>query len=56
MYIVENKRGYIKKPTFIFDYECQFIKEAYKFTEKGLKKFFMFRDKKRYKIYKIGSK
>lgn len=55
MYIVETKKGYIKQFTMIFDMECQFMSEAYKFKKKDLKKFFIFRDKKRYKIYKIGS-
>lgn len=55
MYIVETKKGYIKKFSFIFDYECDYLKEAARFTKRGLKRFFIFRDKSKYKIYKIGS-
>lgn len=54
MYVIETKNGYISKFTFIFDKESEWYKDACKFTKEGLKKFFMFRDKKKYKIYKIG--
>ena len=53
-YIIETKKGYIKEPTFIFDEYCDFLYDAYKFNEKTLKKFFIFRDKKNYKIYIMG--
>lgn len=53
MYIVETKKGYIKTFTLIFDEECQFLKDAARFDKKALKKFFIFRDKKRYRIYQI---
>lgn len=54
MYIVESKKGYISEFTFIFDKVCLFMKNAYYFDDKTLRKFFIFRDKKRYKIYQIG--
>jgi len=57
VYIVESIRGYIKKPTFIFDKTCDFMKDAFRFkNKKDLNKFFMFRDRKRYKTYKVGDK
>ena len=56
-YIVESRRGYIKEPTFVFDKTCEFMQDAFKFNnKKELGKFFMFRDKKRYKTYKMGGK
>lgn len=55
-YIIEKKKGYIKIPTFIFDEVCGFLTDAYKFKEKELKKFFIFRNKKNYKIYKMRDK
>lgn len=55
-YIIETKKGYIKEPTFIFDKTCEFLTDAYKFKEKELKKFFMFRNKKNYKTYKMRDK
>jgi hypothetical protein len=53
MYIIETKNGYIKEFTMIFDKECRFMKDAYKFKKKDLKKFFIFREKSRYKVYSI---
>ena len=53
MYIVESKKGYISEFTLLFDITCQFMKNAYYFDDKSLKKFFIFRDKKNYKIYKF---
>ncbi len=53
-YVIETKTGYISGFTFIFDKESMWYSEACKFTEEGLKKFFMFRDKNKYKIYKIA--
>lgn len=54
MYIIETKKGYIKEFTMIFDKECRYIKEAYKFKKKDLNKFFIFRSKKKYRIYKVN--
>ena len=54
-YVIETKKGYISEFTLIFDKECEFLKDAYKFRKKeDLKKFFMLRDKSRYRVYKIG--
>lgn len=55
-YYIESKEGYIKKPTLLFDITCISLFDAYKFKEKQLKKFFIFRNKKNYKIYLIGDK
>lgn len=54
MYIVESKSGYIKEFTLIFDETSQWYKEAYKFKKKDLKKFFMLRDRKKYKVYQVN--
>lgn len=54
MYVIENEKGYIKEFTMIFDKECGYINEAYKFKKKELKRFFIFRKKKKYKIYKVN--
>lgn len=53
-YIIETKTGYISEPTLIFDKESEWFKEACYFNEEQLKKFFMFRNKDKYKVYKIG--
>lgn len=53
-YIIETKKGYISEPTLIFDKETEWFKEAYYFNKEQLKKFFIFRDKSKYKVYKIG--
>lgn len=53
-YVIETKNGYIKKFSFIFDEECRYLKDACRFTKKGIKKFFIFRNKDKYKVYKIG--
>ena len=53
-FIIETKNGYITEPTLIFDKESMWFKDAGRFTEEGLKKFFLFRDKRKYKIYKIA--
>lgn len=53
-FIIETKNGYITEPTLIFDKESMWFKDACKFTEEGLKKFFMLRDKKKYKVYKLA--
>ena len=53
-YIIETKTGYISEPTLIFDKETEWFKEACYFNEEQLKKFFMFRNKDKYKVYKIG--
>ena len=53
-YIIETKNGYISEPTLIFDKETEWFKEACYFNEEQLKKFFIFRDKDKYKVYEIG--
>lgn len=53
MYVVENKKGYIKEFTMIFDKVTIFYDSSYKFNKKELKKFFIFRNKKKYKVYKV---
>ena len=53
-YIIETKKGYISEFTLIFDKESWWYIDAYKFREEDLKKFFMFRDKNKYKVYKIA--
>lgn len=53
-YIIETKNGYITEPTLIFDKECIWFKDACYFTAEGIKRFFMFRKKDKYKVYKIG--
>lgn len=53
-YVIETKKGYISEPTLIFDKESEWYKDACRFTKEGLKKFFILRDKKKYKIYKIA--
>jgi len=53
-YVIETKNGYIKEFTLIFDKETQWYKEAFRFTKENIKKFFIFRDKEKYKIYKIA--
>ena len=53
-YIIETKNGYITEPTLIFDKECIWFKDACYFTAEGIKRFFMFRNKDKYKVYKIG--
>ena len=54
-YVIETKKGmYIKEATIIFDKECDFLSEACLFKDqKAINKFFMFRDKNKYKVYKI---
>lgn len=54
-YIIETKTGYISESTLIFDKESEWFKDACHFTKEGIKKFFLFRNKSKYKIYKIGS-
>ncbi len=54
MYVIETKNGYIKKFTLIFDKECDYLKEAAYFTKPALDKFFMFRDRKKYRVYQIN--
>lgn len=53
-YVIETKKGYISEHTLIFDKECEFFKDACYFNEEQLKKFFMFRDKSKYRVYKIS--
>lgn len=45
---------YIKEATMIFDKETDYLSEACYFKDnKAIDKFFMFRDKNKYKVYKI---
>ena len=53
-YVIETKTGYICEFTLIFDKESWWYKDAYKFRKEDLKKFFMFRNKEKYKIYEIA--
>lgn len=54
-YVIETKNGYISEPTLIFDKESEWYRDAYHFTKEGIKKFFIFRDKSKYKVYKVSS-
>lgn len=53
-YVIETKKGmYIKEATLIFDKETDYLSEACIFKDnRALDKFFMFRDKSKYKVYK----
>jgi hypothetical protein len=54
-YIIETKKGYVKRPTFIFDELTRWYKDAFKFKKKeDVKKFLLLRNKNNYKVYKIG--